>query len=296
MNMPAAGVQALNDQALRGWPLPWLDEQGDKETRGLVVIIAGSVEMPGAALLAARAALRAGAGKVIVATVQAAAMAVALAVPESRVIGLPATPEGGIHPAGAARLDFCLARASALLVGPGMQDEGASCDLARWLCQSYPQLPIVLDAAAIPAADPPLQDAAPLLITPHAGEMAHLAGQSKDVVLADPQAAACASAARLRALVALKGADTVIAHPDGRVWLHQASVVGLATAGSGDVLAGLIAGFAARGAPLEQAAAWGVAVHARAGMRLAQRFGRVGYLAGELSAEAPAVIDSLMDG
>lgn len=292
--MAGTSAQTLDDQALRSWPLPWLDGQGDKETRGLVVVVAGSVQMPGAALLAARAALRAGAGKVVVATVQHAAMALAVALPEARVVALPATPGGGIDPVGAPLLDFCLGQASALLIGPGMQDERASCDLARWLCQCYPRLPTILDAAAIPAADPPLPDAAPVLITPHAGEMVQLAGLSKETVLSDPQAAACAVAARLRALVALKGASTVIVHPDGRAWLHQASVVGLATAGSGDVLAGLIAGFAARGAPLEQAAAWGVAVHARAGLRLAQRIGRVGYLASELGAEVPVVIEGLL--
>lgn len=214
--MPTLEAQTLDDQALRRWPLPWLDEQGDKESRGLVFIVAGSVQMPGAALLAARAALRAGAGKVVVATVQPAAMALAMAVPELRVIGLPSTPQGGIDPAGGSQLDHALARASALLIGPGMQDETASCELARWLCRSYPRLPIILDASAIPAADPVLQDAAPLLITPHAGEMAQLAGQSKETVLANPQAAARATAIRLQAVVALKGATTVIAHPDGR--------------------------------------------------------------------------------
>ena len=287
-------AQAIDDDALRAWPLPSLDEEGDKEARGLAVIVAGSVQVPGAALLAAQAALRAGAGKVVIATVREAAMALALAVPEARVVGLPSTPEGGIDPDGAALLEFCLGRARTLLIGPGMLDERASCDLARRLCQRYPELPIILDAAAIPAADPPLPETAAVLITPHAGEMAHLAGVPKDAVLADPRGTARATAARLQALVALKGANTFIAHPDGRIWQHQASVVGLATAGSGDVLAGLMAGFAARGAPLEQAAAWGVAVHARAGLRLAERRGRVGYLASELAAEAPAVVQGLM--
>ena len=288
-----AAAKTLDDAALRGWSLPSLDEDGDKEARGLAVVIAGSVQMPGAALLAAQAALRAGAGKVVIATVEQAATELSLAVPEARVVGLQATPQGGIEPAGAALLEFCLGRARTVLIGPGMVDEAASCELARWLRRRYPQLPVILDAAAIPAADPPMPEAGPVLLTPHAGEMAHLAGVPKEAVLADAQHTACAAAARLQALVALKGASTVIAHPDGRVWLHQASVVGLGTAGSGDVLAGLIAGFAARGAPLEQAAAWGVAVHARAGMRLAERFGRVGYLASELSAEVPAVVDGL---
>jgi ADP-dependent NAD(P)H-hydrate dehydratase len=94
-------------------------------------------------------------------------------------------------------------------------------------------------------------------------------------------------------VIALKGAITHIAAPDARVWRHQGGNSGLATSGSGDVLAGLIAGLVARGATLEQAAAWGVALHARAGERLAQRLGPLGYLARELPTEVPSIMGSL---
>lgn len=96
-------------------------------------------------------------------------------------------------------------------------------------------------------------------------------------------------------MVALKGARTVIAAPEGDVWLHTGGNIGLATSGSGDTLAGIIAGLAARGATLAQATVWGVALHARAGERLAQRFGQLGYLARDIPAEIPALLEELGD-
>ena len=93
-------------------------------------------------------------------------------------------------------------------------------------------------------------------------------------------------------MVALKGAQTCIAAFDGRAWRHECSLPGLAMSGSGDVLAGVIAGFAARGATLEQAAAWGVVLHAQAGQLLASRIGTVGFLARELSQAIAQMLDA----
>jgi hydroxyethylthiazole kinase-like uncharacterized protein yjeF len=294
MNAPSPrAAQRVDDAALRAWPLPLPDHEGDKETRGRVVIVAGSREVPGAAILSARAALRAGAGKVLLATGGSAALAVAIAVPELRVLGLRETSEGGFDPACAEQLAKFAGRADALLIGPGMQDEDATCALAQALRERCERVPMVLDATAMAAALRQSSECEPVLITPHAGEMAHLSGDSKQSVLAEPHAAASNAAHRWNAVIALKGATTFIARPDGRAWVHDAGNAGLATAGSGDVLAGLIAGFVARGALLEQAAAWGAAVHARAGLRLARRVGSLGYLAGELAAEVPAVLDEL---
>jgi len=294
MNAPSPrAAQQVDDAALHAWPLPLPDHDGDKETRGRVVIVAGGREVPGAAILSARAALRAGAGKVLLATGESVAMAIAMAVPELRVLGLRETAEGGLDPTCAEQLEKFAECANALLIGPGMQDEDATGALAQALRQRCEHVPMVLDATAMAAALQQPTERQPVLITPHAGEMAHLSGDSKESVLADPQTAACTAARRWNAVVALKGATTFIARPDGRAWVHDAGNAGLATAGSGDVLAGLIAGFVARGAALEQAAAWGVAVHARAGRRLAARVGSLGYLASELAAEVPAVLDQL---
>lgn len=106
-----------------------------------------------------------------------------------------------------------------------------------------------------------------------------------------PLRCARAAAKIYRAVVALKGADTVVAAPDGKAWRYTGGDVGLATSGSGDVLAGIIAGLAARGADATTAALWGVYLHGEAGNALASRQGRIGFLARELSAELPALME-----
>ena len=113
-------------------------------------------------------------------------------------------------------------------------------------------------------------------------------------VLDDPEAAVLDAARRWNAVVALKGAITFIGAPDGSLWRHEGGNIGLATSGSGDVLSGLIIGFAARGATIEQASAWGVALHAHAGNALAARVGTLGYLARELAGEVPTIMQTLM--
>ena len=286
---------ALDDHALRGWPLPMPASEGDKEERGRVLIVGGSPEIVGAIVLAAVAALRAGAGKVAIATAESIAPVVSVAVPEARVVGLPQTPGGGLTPAGIDRLGKLVERLDALLVGPGMQDEAAACELAAALLSRLDeQAGVMLDAAAMGAvSEAGPRRAQPILVTPHAGEMAHLTGADKDAIQADPLAAAREAAARWNAVVALKGAVTHIVMPDGTAWRHEGGSIGLATSGSGDTLAGIIAGLMARGAPIEQACAWGVALHARAGQRLAERIGPLGFLAREIPREVPALLHAL---
>jgi hydroxyethylthiazole kinase-like uncharacterized protein yjeF len=285
---------------LRAWPLPAPTPDADKEDRGHVLVLGGSREMPGAVILAATAALRAGAGKLTIATGASVAQLVALAIPEARVLGLAETETGGFTRDAVAALDPLAERITAILVGPGMRDEPATAALVHAL---LPRLhgtdtSVVLDACAMgavlypPDGQPaPMRFAQPLVLTPHAGEMAHLTGIPKEDILAAPDRLALAAAARWNAVVALKGARTVVAAPDGERWQHEGGNAGLATSGSGDVLAGLVAGLAARGATLAQATCWGVALHAQAGVRLAARLGPLGYLARELADEIPALLD-----
>ena len=110
---------------------------------------------------------------------------------------------------------------------------------------------------------------------------------------AGPEAASRPWAQHWQAVVALKGATTCIADPDGRLWRHEGGQVGLAVSGSGDVLAGLIAGLAASGAPLAQAAVWGVALHSRAGEALARVHGPIGYLPSEVADRIPHAMQRL---
>ncbi|MET0312418.1 MAG: NAD(P)H-hydrate dehydratase, partial [Burkholderiaceae bacterium] len=252
----------LDGAALARWPLPALDGEGDKERRGRVLVIGGSREISGAALLAGEAALRAGAGKLVLAVPESVAAAMALHVPEARVIPVAETSGGGLDPHSLEAVLECGESSDAVLVGPGMMDEAAVCAIMKALSQRV-GCPMVLDALALQAVAT-CDFKAPVVMTPHAGEMAKLTGLEKAAVLADPVAVAKDGAKRWRATVVLKGATTCIASGES-AWLHEANLPGLGTSGSGDVLAGLIAGFAARGASPEQAAAWGVVLHAGAG-------------------------------
>ena len=293
MNAAPAEPLALTAQSLRDWPLPAPDAGGDKEARGQVLVVAGSREMPGAALLAARAALRAGAGKLSMAVPQCIAQGLALQMPEARVIALPETAEGGLAAGGAQELAAVAGKASAVLVGPGMQDAAATCAFVAAALPLCAQATVVLDALAMDIVRADRRFTQPVVLTPHAGEMAGLLDIPKDEILAAPARHALAAARRWQAVVALKGATTCIAAADGRAWQHSCTVPGLGTSGSGDVLAGALAGLAAQGVPAEQAAAWAVAAHAQAGSRLARRHGTLGYLASEICDALPAALHRL---
>ncbi|MCE3263520.1 MAG: NAD(P)H-hydrate dehydratase [Pseudoduganella sp.] len=302
--MSHADPIALNPALLHRWPLPQPGIDGDKETRGHVLVVAGSAEMPGAAILAAEAALRAGAGKLTIATAASVAPHVGMAVPEARVISLGETAQHGVQADSARRLGELAGEADALLVGPGMQDEPSCAELVHGLLERFHGTPTLLDARAMcavhPRGEPHLLEeavdweqfrfAVPVLLTPHAGELARLTARQREDIEKEPHDAAAAAAVRWNTVLALKGATTVLATPDGRLWQHQGGNAGLAISGSGDVLAGIIAGLLARGATLEQAAAWGVVLHGAAGEQLALRCGPLGYLAREIAAEVPALL------
>jgi len=295
--MKKTAATAVTPALLRDWALPEHDEGDDKEGRGRIFVVGGSAQIPGAILLAALASLRAGAGQLKIATAQSIAAHVAIAVPEAWVLPLPETSAGGFDPACADEIAENANNANAVLFGPGMMDPDAT---SRLLHAALPQIQkptLVLDAAPLAC----LGDAPDLLhslngnviVTPHAGEMAAMLGRDKATIKADPQAAALEAAASLKAVVAMKGSQTYIAAPDGRLYLNRYGNIGLATSGSGDTLAGIIAGLAARGADPVQATVWGVYLHARAGDVLAKRVGPLGFLARELLAEIPALMCGL---
>jgi hydroxyethylthiazole kinase-like uncharacterized protein yjeF len=283
----------VSPDLLRAWRPRVPAKAGDKEARGRVLVLAAGAQVAGATLLTAVAALRAGAGKLQIGAPRSLSLGLAMAIPEARVIPAAETADGELAPLAAAELASAFARCEAAVIGPGMLDADAAGGLMqRLLAAEGPAL--VVDAAAMQGlADDPARArrrAGEMVLTPHAGEMAALAGIEKAEVVADPLGVARRTAARLQAVVVLKGAATLIVSPDGKAWRHPGGGIGLATSGSGDVLAGIIAGLIARGAPPVQAAVWGVAAHAEAGVRLARRIGRVGFLARELLDEiAPAL-------
>jgi ADP-dependent NAD(P)H-hydrate dehydratase len=285
---------ALTPARLRELALPSLDESADKDARGRVLIVGGSTENPGGLLLAAEAAMRAGAGKLQLATADSVAPAVAIAVPEARVFGFRDAAAEGVHPKAAGDVGERADRVDALLVGPGLVDEDAAARLTRGVLKRITKPAVVLDAGGLAALRDDPRALAHLegraVLTPHAGEMAQLLGMERDEIEADPRAAARRAAETFGAVVALKGPETILVAPDGRILRYSGGGVGLATSGSGDVLGGIVVGLLARGADPLHAAAWGVYLHGEAGNALARRYGSVGFLARELPAEVPRIL------
>jgi ADP-dependent NAD(P)H-hydrate dehydratase len=286
-------MKSITAALLRKWPLPKPDGTLGKEDRGQVLVVGGSTEVPGAVMLAAIASLRAGAGKLQIATARTVAAQLAIAVPEARVIGLKQTARGELARGCSAAIAKELERCDALLIGPGMMDAAAAREIVDRAIKSKCGT-LVVDAGALNAfRTRRARSKRPMILTPHAGEMASLCGIDRKEVLADPAGVARDVAHRLHAIVALKGAKTFIAAPDGTTYRNTAGNVGLGTSGSGDTLSGVIAGLCARGADPMQAAVWGVFVHARAGEILARKIAPLGYLARDLLAEVPHLLSSM---
>ncbi|MCW2613951.1 MAG: NAD(P)H-hydrate dehydratase [Frankiales bacterium] len=294
--MPPAdvGAQVVTAQSLRGWPLPEPDDDGTKHDRGTVAVVGGAVSTPGAVLLAGLAALRAGAGRLQVLTVEPTAVALGVALPEAMVVGLPCGPGGSVAGDAGDRVVEGTSGADAVVLGPGLlgRGPGGRADVRRLLedVLDRTDAALVLDAGALTAlaGDPALLDscAARVVLTPNEGELAALL----DGDGLEGEQASRAVTERYGAVVCSRGWVT---SPDGRAWSVQAGGVGLGTSGSGDVLAGLVGGVLARGAEPAQAAVWGQYLHAAAGDRLTSRVGRLGFLARELLDEVPAVLGTL---
>ena len=281
---------------LRRWPLPQPNVDADKSDRGVAMVAGGSSEIPGALLLAGVAALRAGAGKLQIAGPRSAAPLLGVALPEARVFALPETGEGNLDRKAAARAIECAHGADAILVGPGMLNDDAIRGFMDEVIRRVAEKHLVIDALALRV----LRDGryrfteeTSVVLTPNAVEMATITGETQAAVEADRRGVAATVAQNLNAAVVLKGPETFIATPYGEVFRYAEGEVGLATSGSGDILAGIVVGLLARGATLDQSAVWAAYLHGAAGNRLKRRMGALGFLARELSAEIPAILNTL---
>ncbi len=290
-------VRRVSATLLARMPLPAIDERGDKEERGRALLVGGSAEVPGAIVLAGTAALRAGAGKLKLATAAAVSAEVGVAVPEALVIGLPQTRDGAFAADGAARVIAELDFADALLLGPGMREGRSLVTFVRRVVKAIRVQTLVLDAAALgvlrrnPQLLHRLEGRA--VLTPHAGEMAGMLGVKRDEIGRDPLAASLRAGRLFHAVVMLKGATTFVATEQGDAFAYEGGDVGLATSGSGDVLAGIVVGLAAQGADALRSACWGSFLHGAAGKALASRQARIGFLAREIAGELPAILQRL---
>lgn len=288
----------LTPALLRRWPLPSTGADGDKDTRGAVLVIGGCREIPGATSLAGIAALRAGAGRLQIATARSVAPLLGVAVPEARVLALAEQRDGAITARGVRAIRDVIAAADAVLLGPGMPSAHDAGNVLAAVLEAATRALLVIDAGALDvlrgATDEVLARDGATVITPHAREMAAVLSRPVGTIEGNPARAALDAARKFRCVAVMKGATTWIATPQGKLWCNRgAGNAGLGTSGSGDTLAGLIAGFGARGATPLHAAAWGVLVHARAGDALARRLGPLGFLAREIAGEVPAQLRAL---
>lgn len=291
-------IVPLDTAWLKANALPRHDDDVDKNRRGIVIVIGGSRSVPGGIMLAAEAAFRAGAGKVTIATVASAALQIGIAMPECAVLALPESAEGEIGDVGGAdRLWQQIELADAIVLGPAMTSVDAAAGLLPLvLDKAGHETMIVLDAAAIRAAPdyrPRMASrTGPIVMTPHAGEIAALLGHGAGSGAHAQIAAVREAVARCSSTVMIKGATSYVADYSN-ILSYTGGGIGLATGGSGDVLAGLIASLGAQGAGALQAAAWGIWLHGEAGRRLSETDGPLGYLARDLLPLIPRIMRTL---
>jgi hydroxyethylthiazole kinase-like uncharacterized protein yjeF len=298
VNAEPIPVQLTRSRMIQEW-LPQYGRNTHKGTRGRVLVAAASRGMTGAAALAGEAALRVGAGLVTVASPISSQPVVAAIRPEFMTLPFPESAEGGFAASAAPSFLERAEKMNAIAVGPGLGLDPETVAFVRQVALGA-RVPLVLDADAIKAfrGEPERLAGlrAPIVITPHPGEMAQLLGTTVEAVQADRFGHALEAARRTGAVVLLKGAFTLIAEPGGQVWINPTGSRALGTGGSGDVLTGVIAGLLAQGLGPVEAAVTGAYLHGLAGDRLAEQMGHDGVLAGDLAHELPRAQQAIRTG
>lgn len=281
----------LNRDSLKAHPLPPVVD-GDKETKGRILVVAGSRQVPGAALLSATCAMRAGAGKLRIATAESAAADIAIAMPEAYVVSLAEHRDGGLARSAVKLLAEEASHATAVVGGPGMEQSDMCGRIAEALLASPAHL--VLDAALLhglqPLEDGVREPARRPILLPHSGELASLLDCDEKDVEADPISSGIRAAQLYQSLVLVKGVTSHVVTPDEQIWTYEGGAPGLGVSGSGDTLAGIVGGLLSRGADPINALLWGVWLHGEAGASLAKKVGPIGFLAREIADEIPALL------
>jgi NAD(P)H-hydrate epimerase len=276
--------------------LPRRGRDSTKFAAGSVLVCGGSMGLTGAPCMASESAMRAGAGYVT-AMIPASLNTIF----ESRLLEVMTVPlpdaAGSLQPGAREMVLERLERADALVLGPGLGRESAALEFARSVAAGA-TVPLLLDADGLNAhagALPALaQRTAPTVLTPHAGELARLLDSDSSAVGARRLASARSAAATARAVVVLKGDDTLVAEPGGRVGVNRGGAPALATAGTGDVLSGVIGAYLAKGVGAFDAACAGVLVHARAGVIAARELGAEGVIASDVIRLLPRALSELL--
>jgi hydroxyethylthiazole kinase-like uncharacterized protein yjeF len=281
-------TRALDVAVLSKHPLPPVSD-GDKESKGRILVIAGSRDVPGAALLCATAAMRAGAGKLRIATVDTVAPRLGIAMPEAMVIPMPQADDGGFAEPATILLAEQVEIVDAVVAGPGVKYNSSCPAITAALMQS--DAPLALDVALLKALKPPqiLRNPTPVLF-PDGDELASLLDCDEEQISRDPLGCGLRAADRYRSIVLVKGAVSHVVTPDGESWTFESGVPGLGVSGSGDVLAGIVGGLLARGAEPLNALLWAVWLHGQAGATLMRKSGPIGFLAREIAGEIPPLL------
>ena len=270
---------------------PRRGRSGSKFDSGVVLVVGGSAGLTGAPTMAARSASRAGAGYVQVAVPESAQGAIDMRLLEQMSRGLP-EHDGAHTPTGVPVAEEMAERAGAVVLGPGLgRDEGAA-EFARAVAAGV-GTPLLIDADGLNAHAGRLEllrgRTAPTVLTPHEGELGRLLEVDSEEIKAHRLACAREAAELSGAVVLLKGDDTIVAAPGGPVAVNRGATPALATAGTGDVLSGLIGALLSKRLPAFEAAALGALAHALAGRAAAERHGADHVVAGD-------VIDALPYG
>ena len=284
--------QVLEKRAIRDL-FPTRPFNSHKGSFGHLLVLAGSPGKTGAGVLSANAAKRIGTGLVTLGVPGRINSVVEPMVVEPMTVALPETGSGTLSAAGLDDILVLAGTRQALALGPGLGTDPDTGKLVFALVEKCP-LPLIMDADAVNfvAENPDVlaSRTSPAVLTPHPGEMARLAGISASEVQADRPGTARRFAQTFNVILVLKGAQSLVALPDGRLFLCPAGNPGMATGGMGDVLTGMIAGLAAQGFSLENAAKAGVFIHGMCGDLLADRVGGFGFLAGDMIQAIPEVI------
>ena len=280
--------------------LPKRSASAHKGTFGKTMVVAGSSNYIGAAYLATAAAGRAGAGLVTLAIPRSLVTDVAASAPEPTYLPLPESAPGVIEAGSSDLVLDGLNGYSSLLIGCGLGQAPETADLVQRLLLSGAELPpTIIDADGLNQLPKVAGQewwkglSRPTILTPHSGEMARLTGLSIVEIEDERVAVAAESAVKWNAVVVLKGAFTVVATPDGRATIAPFANPAMASAGTGDVLAGTIAGFLTQRLSPETAAILGVFVHGRAGEAIRRRMGDSGLLASDLLRAIPRTVRRL---
>lgn len=268
----------------------------EKRDYGHVLVLAGSRGMSGAAVMVAKAALRAGAGLVTVGVPKAIYPIVARQMMEGMVKPLAATSQGALAMSAWREIRAWLPKVTACAIGPGLSVNPATQRLVHRAIASL-TVPMVLDADGINAfrgQAKGLRNAkAPIIVTPHQREAARLLGLSEETIERQRRQIAAQAAKTYNVVFVLKGHRTVVSTPDGRVSVNQTGNPGMATAGSGDVLTGVIVGLLAQGLPPFDAARLGVYAHGLAGDLAAKKVGQTSLIASDILDALPSAFKKL---